>query len=87
MVETGDVELSPGAIVYITKKLKLPKKYFDTGLFRKEKERLDYLKEAYPREAGSWEKDEKRMFAFEKEVSKVVGFDPQELAELIENDQ
>lgn len=45
MVETGDVDLSKGVRVYITKKLKLPKKYFDTGLFKKEKERLDYLKE------------------------------------------
>ncbi len=45
MIETGDVDLSPGVRVYITKKLKLPKKYFDTGLFKKEKERLDYLKE------------------------------------------
>ncbi len=45
MVETGDVDLSSGVRVYITKKLKLPKSYFDTGLFRKEKERLDYLKE------------------------------------------
>jgi len=45
MVETGDVDLSSGARVYITKKLKLPKKYFDTGLFKEEKERLDNLKE------------------------------------------
>ena len=44
MVETGDVDLSKGARVYITKKLKLPKKYFDTGLFKKEKKRLDYLR-------------------------------------------
>ncbi|MGB3347004.1 MAG: tetratricopeptide repeat protein [Candidatus Humimicrobiia bacterium] len=45
MIETGDVDLSPGVRAYITKKLKLPKKYFDTGLFKEEKERLDYLKE------------------------------------------
>ena len=43
MVETGDVDLSKGAGLYITKKLKLPKKYFDTGLFIKEKERLLYF--------------------------------------------
>jgi tetratricopeptide (TPR) repeat protein len=43
MVETGDVELSSGARVYITKKLKLPKSYFDTGLFTDEKEKLDEL--------------------------------------------
>jgi len=43
MIETGDVDLSLGVRAYITKKLKLPKKYFDTGLFKEEKERLNYL--------------------------------------------
>ena len=44
MVETGEVDLSEYSKKYITKKLKLPKSYFDTGLFKEEKERLDYLK-------------------------------------------
>ncbi len=42
-VEKGDAKLSPGAREYITRKLKLPKKYFDTGLFLDEKKRLDEL--------------------------------------------
>ncbi len=43
MVETGEVGLSYEARDYITKRLKLPKSYFDTGLFIDEKERLDEL--------------------------------------------
>ncbi|GAI32453.1 unnamed protein product, partial [marine sediment metagenome] len=43
MVETEDVDLSYKAREYILKKLKLPKSYFDTGLFLDEKERLDKL--------------------------------------------
>ncbi|GAI51184.1 unnamed protein product, partial [marine sediment metagenome] len=43
MVETGEAGLSYEAKNYITKKLKLPKSYFDTGLFLDEKERLDKL--------------------------------------------
>ncbi len=43
LVEIGDVELSLGLRAYITKKLKLPKLYFDDGLFKEEKERLNKL--------------------------------------------
>lgn len=43
MVEKGYVKLSNNAIKYITRKLKLPKSYFDNGLFKEEKERLDEL--------------------------------------------
>jgi len=43
IIETGETELSYVAREYITKKLKLPKSYFDTGLFKEEKERLDEL--------------------------------------------
>jgi len=43
MIETGETELSYVARDYITKKLKLPKSYFDTGLFKEEKEILDKL--------------------------------------------
>ncbi|GAH92415.1 unnamed protein product [marine sediment metagenome] len=43
MIETGETELSYVAREYITKKLKLPKSYFDTGLFKEEKEELNIL--------------------------------------------
>jgi tetratricopeptide (TPR) repeat protein len=43
MVEKGYVKLSNNAIKYITRKLKLPKSYFDNGLFKEEKEELDIL--------------------------------------------
>jgi tetratricopeptide (TPR) repeat protein len=43
IIETGETDLSYVARDYITKKLKLPKLYFDTGLFKEEKERLDEL--------------------------------------------
>jgi len=42
-IEKGNVKLSYKARVHVTKILKLPKKYFDTGLFIEEKERLDKL--------------------------------------------
>jgi transcriptional regulator with XRE-family HTH domain len=42
-IETDEVGVSDKARKYITKKLKLPKSYFDTGLFKQEKERLDEL--------------------------------------------
>lgn len=40
MVEIGKADLSTDAKSYITKGLKLPKSYFDTGLFKEEKEEL-----------------------------------------------
>ncbi len=43
MIETGETDLSYVAREYITKKLKLPKSYFDTGLFKEEKEELNIL--------------------------------------------
>lgn len=43
MVETGEVDLSEYSKKYITKKLKLPKLYFDNGLFKEEKEELSIL--------------------------------------------
>lgn len=43
IVEIGDAKLSAVAREYITKKLKLPKSYFDNGLFKEEKEELDKL--------------------------------------------
>ena len=42
-VEKGDAKLSPNARILITRKLKLPKSYFDTGLYTDEKKRLDGL--------------------------------------------
>jgi len=42
-IEKGNVKLSYNARKYITKKLKLPKSYFDTGLFTEEKKRLEEL--------------------------------------------
>jgi len=42
-IEKGDVKLSLNAREYITRKLKLPKSYFDNGLFKEEKEELDRL--------------------------------------------
>ena len=58
LVETGDVELSLGLRVYITKKLELPKSYFDTGLFRQEKERLDELTYEVDRLTDAFKYDE-----------------------------
>ena len=43
IVEIGDAKLSADARDYITKKLKLPKLYFDNGLFKEEKEELNIL--------------------------------------------
>lgn len=43
LVEKGRINLSTYARIYITKRLKLPKSYFDNGLFTDEKKRLDEL--------------------------------------------
>ncbi len=43
MVEKGYVKLSNNAIKYITRKLRLPKSYFDNGVFKEEKEELNKL--------------------------------------------
>lgn len=43
LVEKGGIDLSTYARIYITKRLKLPKSYFDNGLFTDEKKRLDEL--------------------------------------------
>ena len=43
MVEIGEAGLSTDARLYITRKLKLPKSYFDSGLFTDEKKELEKL--------------------------------------------
>lgn len=43
MVEIGEADLSTDARLYITRKLKLSKSYFDTGLFADEKKELEKL--------------------------------------------
>lgn len=43
MVEIGEADLSTDAKNYITRRLKIPKSYFDTGLFTDEKKKLDEL--------------------------------------------
>ncbi|GAH59609.1 unnamed protein product, partial [marine sediment metagenome] len=43
MVEIGEADLSTDARLYITRKLKLSKSYFDTGLFTDEKKELEKL--------------------------------------------
>jgi len=43
MVEIGEADLSTDARLYITRKLKLPKSYFDSGLFTDEKKELEKL--------------------------------------------
>lgn len=58
MVETGEAGLSYEAKNYITKKLKLPKSYFDTGLFLDEKERLDELTHEVDKLTGAFKYDE-----------------------------
>lgn len=37
------------------------------------KERLDYLKEVYPREAKDWEEDESIILDFEHKIAKLIG--------------
>jgi tetratricopeptide (TPR) repeat protein len=58
IIETGETELSYVARDYITKKLKLPKSYFDTGLFKEEKERLDELTQEVDKLTDAFKYDE-----------------------------
>jgi len=77
IIETGEAELSYVARDYITKRLKLPKSYFDTGLFLDEKERLDELTHEVDKLTGAFKYDEalkkvNRYFQEEKEFRKLA---------------
>jgi len=48
------------------------------------KERLDYVKEVYPKEAGAWEVDQEIIRGFEEKILENVDIDPDKLAEEME---
>ncbi len=43
------------------------------------KERLDYLREMYPKESGTWEKDAEVIYSFENKIFAEIDIDPEEI--------
>ena len=49
------------------------------------KERLDYLKDVYMRDAEAWEEDEKRMLFFENKIMREINLNPNQLPKQIDD--